>query len=366
MFGLMKVPSCMGKEFIDSSKLHYCGVCKSIASDYSQKSRLLLNYDTVFLSEVLSALSKENTVEWNNIYSIKKCLILPSNRLPIPLQFAGATNVFLSELKLNDNLFDSKNLKYFWFIIKKSFKSDFKKAIDNLSKWGLDVTLFYHLCQEHNKREKSKNNFDSPHLSLDYISEKTSEMTSIIFKTSTKVIKKEKEFNTMGNIGYLFGRIIYTLDAIKDFEKDYKYNNFNAIKYSYNYNDNILNEEIKLDLSNYISESYFGLSKEISKLDLSLKIRKFFIKRLHHNINNQLKELSLSQIFDSSNDIYSIDINKKNQKTQSSEKKKKENSLCAFDLSWCECCQCCECIECFESCGESSECCCACGECSCS
>lgn len=360
MFGLMKVPSCMGKEFIDSSKQHYCGVCKSIGSQYSQKSRLLLNNDTVFLSEILSALNKENTFEWNKLYSVKKCMSLPSTNLPLSLQFAGATNVFLSELKFNDNFFDSEKLKYFWLLTQKFFNSDFKKATKNLSAWGVNVLDFYNLCNEQNQREKEKLLFDSPALALDYFSEKSAEMTAIIFKASSKVIKKETESEKMYQIGYQFGKIVYLLDALNDWKADLKNNKFNAIQASYKYQEKELTYEIREDVISSINTSYNLLITELNNLDLPTKIKAFFIKRLEHNIKKQtaLKSCGVRK----NDSTYSINLNKKGDGNR--KQRKVASFLCCTNLDFCDWCQLCECAcDGMDLCGSCGECCSGCGEC---
>ena len=71
MFGLMRVKKCgMSEAEKHFRRLHYCGTCKTIGSLYGQKSRLLLNHDTVFLAEILSSLSDENASEWQSDVSI--------------------------------------------------------------------------------------------------------------------------------------------------------------------------------------------------------------------------------------------------------------------------------------------------------
>lgn len=359
MFGLMKVPSCMGKEFIDNSKLHYCGVCKSIASKYSQKSRLFLNNDTVFLAEILSALTQKNTFDWNKLYSVKKCLVLPSNNMPLELQFAGATNVFLSELKFNDNFFDSGKIKCFWLAIKKLFNSDFKKATKNLSAWGVNILDFYKLCDEQNKREKQKIVFEVPTLALDYFSEKSSEMTAIIFKTSAKVINKDSESEKMYQLGYHFGKIVYLLDALTDWKADYKKNNFNAIQMSYNYNEKELSSEIREKVVLHINNSYEIIKTQINNLDLNAKMKEFFIKRLEHNIKNQttLKTCSTKK----KNGLFAINLNKKEKKNN--QRKTNSSPQWYSNCEFCELCQCCECLDCCGSCSECGEGCAGCAEC---
>ncbi len=78
MFGLMRAKTCkMTTEQKHFRRLHYCGTCKTLGSLYGQKTRILLNYDTVFLSEILSALSGEKIETWANAFQSYNCLSLP-------------------------------------------------------------------------------------------------------------------------------------------------------------------------------------------------------------------------------------------------------------------------------------------------
>ena len=47
MFGLMRPRTCAGKQ---EHRLYYCGACKTLGSVYGQKSRMLLNHDTIDLT----------------------------------------------------------------------------------------------------------------------------------------------------------------------------------------------------------------------------------------------------------------------------------------------------------------------------
>jgi hypothetical protein len=52
MFGLMR----------RAKRLPYCGTCKTLGTLYGQRSRLLLNHDTVFLAELL--MEQSGAPEW--------------------------------------------------------------------------------------------------------------------------------------------------------------------------------------------------------------------------------------------------------------------------------------------------------------
>ena len=104
MFGLMRAQKCgMSADEKHFRRLNYCGTCKTIGSLYSAKSRLLLNHDTVFLAEILSSLSRENTAEWQRSYQSFNCLSLPKDSIPASLAWAAAANVVLTEFKIADH-----------------------------------------------------------------------------------------------------------------------------------------------------------------------------------------------------------------------------------------------------------------------
>src|SRR5690349_11355933 len=113
MFGLMKARTCsLSPELKRQRRLHYCGTCKTIGSLYGQRSRALLNHDTVFLAELLSALSGTDRQldEWNQSYQSYNCLALPRSAaaMPLVLQYAAAATLTLTEFKLADHIKDSK------------------------------------------------------------------------------------------------------------------------------------------------------------------------------------------------------------------------------------------------------------------
>ena len=87
MFGLMKAKTCsLPEELKHHRRLHYCGTCKTMGSLYGQKTRTLLNHDTVFLAEVLTAISTDNESlrEWHQAYQSFNCLTLPKSTAAMP------------------------------------------------------------------------------------------------------------------------------------------------------------------------------------------------------------------------------------------------------------------------------------------
>src|SRR5689334_7719632 len=110
MFGLMRARTCaVEPEERRRRRLHYCGTCKTAGRLYGQRSRFLLNFDTVFAAELLSALAGEDAMDgWDPAFDARNCLSLPSaDATPPVLRYAAAMTVVLTEVKVADQLADS-------------------------------------------------------------------------------------------------------------------------------------------------------------------------------------------------------------------------------------------------------------------
>src|SRR5689334_20743980 len=142
MFGLMKARTCsLSPELKRHRRLHYCGTCKTIGSLYGQASRALLNHDTVFLAELLSALSGADRQldQWNQAYKSYNCLALPPDvaTMPLVLQYAAAATLTLAEFKLADHLLDSRQRR--WRYAQRVFSKSFRKSAAQLAEWNFPV-----------------------------------------------------------------------------------------------------------------------------------------------------------------------------------------------------------------------------------
>ena len=109
MFGLMQPQNSCSTKKNDVDYLyhrrHYCGTCKAIGQNYNQQSRLMLNFDTVFLSELLSQLELEDLDLWDkNLQAVNTCFSMPTEKLPFSLEYAATASVLLGGLKIEDNL----------------------------------------------------------------------------------------------------------------------------------------------------------------------------------------------------------------------------------------------------------------------
>jgi len=237
-----------------------------------------LNFDVVFLSELLSALSSEQTTEWQNGYQSHNCFAkIDGNNIPLALQYTSAVNVFLSELKIKDHIHDENNL--LWKGAKLTYHRPFKKASKNLSQFGLPLEKIEQLFNSQFSLEKEI-------LNIKEYAYPTSKITSLIFKNGGSLIQKDE--NLLEKIGFHFGQLAYILDALDDYEKDTKSNAFNGIKNSYQLNDSILSPSITEKVNEIIFSIQEKIISFIKLLGLKEEIKYKFISRLSLNIHKKI------------------------------------------------------------------------------
>jgi len=281
MFGLMRAKKCgMSEDEKHFRRLNYCGTCKTIGSLYGQKSRFLLNHDTVFLAEILSALSGENVSDWQKSYQSFNCLNLPKNEMPLPLQFAATANVILTEFKLADHVADEGKRRY--KMARNIFSKEFQTAEKLLSKWTFPLDEVKTILTSQNLRETTEN-------SLDELAFPTAQTTAIFFREGAKLIGKNELENLVFEIGFNFGKLVYLLDAFEDYEKDFRTNQFNAFRTAFNLKDEKLTAETKRKISTILGEIESEINSKINDLPIAENQKTLFVSRLSQNLRGKLK-----------------------------------------------------------------------------
>lgn len=268
----MRAKTCgMTAEEKNFRRLHYCGTCKTIGTLYGQKSRMLLNHDTVFLAEILTSLSDEKVQNWQKSYQSYNCLSLPKNEMPFSLQFAATANVILAEFKIADHVSDTRQRRF--KLAHRIFSKDFIEAEKRLKEWNFPLEKIRQILEMQEKRESEKFN-------LDELALPTSETTATFFAEGVKLIGQEKLSNLAHKIGFNFGKLIYVLDAFEDFEKDEKRNQFNAL--SSIFGEKEKGVSILLDLENEIIQ-------RIYELPISETKKQIFASRLRSNLQKKIQ-----------------------------------------------------------------------------
>lgn len=281
MFGLMRAKKCgMTTEEKEFRRLNYCGTCKTIGSLYGQKSRFLLNHDTVFLAEILSTLSGENVSDWQKSYQSFNCLNLPKSEMPKSLQFAATTNIILTEFKLADHISDENKRRHKF--ARNAFSSEFQTAEKFLNEWNFPLNEVKENLQTQQTVEVEK-------ISLDELAFPTAKATAVFFREGVKQIGKNELENLAFELGFSFGKLIYLLDAFEDFEKDFRTKQFNAFRAVFELKEQKLSAEMKRKITTILHEIESEIVENIYRLPISENQKNLFVSRLSQNLQRKLK-----------------------------------------------------------------------------
>ncbi len=281
MFGLMRAKKCgMSDDEKEFRRLNYCGTCKTMGSLYGQKSRLLLNHDTVFLAEILSALSDETPTDWQNPYQSFNCLNLPKSEMPVSLQFAATATVILTEFKLADHIADEGKRRFQF--ARKAFSKEFQRAENLLETRNFPLAEVKEILNSQNSREKTEK-------SLDSLAFPTAQTTAIFFREGVRQIGRNEFENPAFEIGFAFGKLIYLLDAFEDYEKDFRSQQFNAFRAAFDLNDEKLNVRVKRKITAIMREIENCIIEKIHELPIAENQRSLFISRISQNLHKKLK-----------------------------------------------------------------------------
>lgn len=292
MFGLMKPEkTCSHKHTNDYRyhRMHYCGTCKTLGQEFGQPTRMMLNFDIVFLSEILSHLSNENLETWQSGFqAINKCFTMPdkSKHTPVSLRYAAATNIVLSELKVDDNIKDTHSRT--WKFTRLLLSKPFRKAKTQFKNWGLDTNQLWHWI----KKQSALENGDIPKnktLSelLEYYAEPTAQITALIFEQGAVTVGQPNHQHEMRQLGYQFGRLVYILDAFEDVEKDIFNQQFNPLTHFFNIDKTLTNNqltEVRQLILTYQGEA----TQQLNQLLFSEEIIEHYTVRLYSNITDRI------------------------------------------------------------------------------
>lgn len=282
MFGLMRNKTGEHSCSLDTHyRLHYCGTCKTMGTLYGQRTRPLLNFDTVFLSELLADLGNEQRLHWDKQYHEKSCFKLPQSQqdMPLSLQYAATVNVLLAELKVEDAKQEGANLAAkLW---KGCYSQAFAKAEQQMQLWGLDMNKIWVEVQKQayiEQQVEEKLDFASP----------TAEITALIFEKGAEVVSNIEAKNNMYAFGKALGTLVYWLDALEDYEKDIKAGKFNGIAAKYKLNHAKLSPIYHKKIVNLLQATEKDLAAIINLLPFSPNKKENFINRLSFNLTQRL------------------------------------------------------------------------------
>ncbi len=228
MFGLMKNTGCSQAEQQDWYRKHYCGTCKAMGSLYGQRSRMLLNFDCVFLAELLSVIQEVDTEQWDPKLGARSCFAVPAaDALPLSLQYAADINLIFAEMKVRDNMQDG--VQFVWKMAQRFFTRPFSKVDDRLAGWGIDRQRLLEYQEEDRRRETARPVTAEIAGLLDWHAAPSAAITGYLFAKGADAVQKPAWREDMAEIGAAFGELVYGLDAWKDVEQDEAEGSFNLL-----------------------------------------------------------------------------------------------------------------------------------------
>ena len=228
MFGIMKPKggcSTEGRADRLYHRQHYCGTCKAIGQAYGQKSRLLLNFDGVFLAELLTQLHQTAVQDWETrLQRPNTCFTMPEEEAPWALRYAGAATLLFSALSTADQAADTGQWR--WRLTHRFYSSAFQQALSDLEGWGLDGAHLQQLAQQQHQLEAQAQRQPNLAEHLAHYSQPTQAITAEVFAHGSTDPSIQPALSALGSA---FGQLLYVLDAFEDYEKDVFEGAFNPL-----------------------------------------------------------------------------------------------------------------------------------------
>jgi hypothetical protein len=319
MFGLMRSRSCsLTPEQKLNRRLHYCGTCKTMGRLYGQRTRFLLNNDAVFLAELLSAISGEDSQigDWDRTYQSYNCLSLPptSEAMPLPLQYAAAGALAIADFKIADQIADSG--RFPWGVAASAFSKSFRRASATLGEWNFPVRELKACSLEQSAREQacgvtaddrfaddrysgdrySGDRYSGDRYSGDrysgeilaYLEQPTGDATALFFGHGARLVGRPELRQAMREIGFKLGSLIYLLDAYEDYDKDSRAGAFNALKAAYQISEERLSARYREMAGQRIWRMATEVEAGLMELPISAERAQVFAGRLRSNLAHRL------------------------------------------------------------------------------
>lgn len=217
----------------------YCALCKQLGKDYGVFSRMILNYDCTFFALFGFALSEDKPV-----ISHGRCCCNPLKRCDYcsnnmgTLSQASALSVISMYYKVKDNLVDKGALAKLKSFLVYPFAAHWHRKASK--KYPQIEDMVSEMLSAQLTAEKDLN------CKIDKAAEPSAQMFS---KAMMLFAKNDTDRLIYSQFGYFFGKWVYLMDAIDDYEKDLKAKNFNPLLTS-----GMLNGKKENERNKYLNE----------------------------------------------------------------------------------------------------------------
>ena len=225
MFGTLKV----NRTSIDEAaqQVHsrfYCGMCKTLGSEFGQPFRATLSGDSVFMALLADAFMQNGALS-----ATVRCPLAPVRyRSAVEhdspaMHFAAAIQILLGDQWLADHAMDGQSIPR---LARRLLETPVSRALQLLEDLGVDLQALNGF-EFHQKMIEEGNPTPSEAASP------TSSSLGLIFSAMADLpdaipeIKTEASRNRLRLLGSEVGLVIYLADALEDLEQDQKENSFN-------------------------------------------------------------------------------------------------------------------------------------------
>lgn len=196
---------------------YYCGTCFSLQYNYGQRARFLLSYDVTILAVIAGLLPESDYCNLKCIgRNCRKQIFKNENWKKI-----AGINILLAAEKMKDDIKDNHSLKamlmyIFYYNIIKKVSKDYPKLKELI-----------------NEGYKNIIELEKQNQCIEEIAEKFSDMMINISVNSYHIDNIKIDYLLM------ISKWVYIIDAINDYDKDYKDNIFNPLLYDVNPQSNL-------------------------------------------------------------------------------------------------------------------------------
>lgn len=214
MFGYVVAdPTTLDEAQLQRYRGCYCGLCRSIGSNYGFLQRLALNYDMTFLVLLLSSLYEPEETE-----GCGRCVVHPirpgSYRRSTVTDYAAAMNMALAYHNCIDDWHDDRS------ILSLAEAKVFRKSAEQAAaqyprQWQAILRCMQQLSQ------LEQDNVQSPDEGANAFGDLMGELF---------VLTEDRWAPLLRQLGQSLGRFIYLMDAVLDLPADRKHNNYNPLQ----------------------------------------------------------------------------------------------------------------------------------------
>lgn len=201
----------------------HCQLCHALEADYSRPLRLLTNYDAAFLLSLLESQARMPSPLFPSSFhpECNVCHLYKPDCAPDYPRYVAAVMVTWFGIKLRDDINDTKRIASRWLY--QFTQHHIRHAHQILLSLGLDPARLTEVAEQQSALE------NSPYPTLAALSGPTARATSLVFAHTSELAGAPANRPVLEHLGATFGHLAYLTDAYRDFDRDRRRGQFNAL-----------------------------------------------------------------------------------------------------------------------------------------